>query len=99
MSEEINRVVTDHCSDLLFCPTPAAVNNIRNEGITLGVHLVGDVMADVLEFNMPLAGKYSRIIDTLGLEPQGYYVATIHWPSNTDNPDALSAIIRRIRAG
>lgn len=94
MPEEINRVVTDHISDSLFCPTENAVKLLAKEGITRGVHLVGDVMADVLEFNKTLAEKNSHIIETLGLEPGGYGVATIHRPSNTDNPDALSVIIR-----
>jgi len=94
MPEEINRIVTDHVSDLLFCPTDNAVKLLSNEGITRGVHLVGDVMADALGFNKALAGKNSCIIKTLGLERKRYGVATIHRPSNTDNPDALSAIIR-----
>jgi UDP-N-acetylglucosamine 2-epimerase (non-hydrolysing) len=94
MPEEINRVVTDHLSDLLFCPTENAVRLLETEGITRGVHLVGDVMADVLEFNKALAGKNSRILDKQGLEPRQYFVATIHRPSNTDNMDALSAVIR-----
>jgi len=51
MPEEINRVLTDHVSDLLFCPTQTAVDNLRTEGISRGVHLVGDVMADALAFN------------------------------------------------
>ena len=94
MPEEINRIVTDHVSDILFCPTGNAANLLAKEGITKGVHLVGDVMADVLEFNKSLAAKNSRIIESLALEPGNYCVATIHRPSNTDNRDALSAIIR-----
>jgi UDP-GlcNAc3NAcA epimerase len=94
MPEEINRVLTDHCSDLLFCPTRTAVDNLLNEGITRGVHFVGDVMADVLALNRTLASQNSHIITLLALEPGEYYVATIHRPSNTDDPDALSAIIR-----
>jgi len=94
MPEEINRIVTDHVSDLLFCPTKNAARLLAKEGIIRGVHLVGDVMADVLEFNKALADKDSCIINTLRLERKRYSVATIHRPSNTDNPDALSAIIR-----
>lgn len=93
MPEEINRIVADHVSDLLFCPTENAVSLLAKEGITRGVHLVGDVMADVLAFNKALAGKNSRIIKNLGLERKRYCVATIHRPSNTDNPEALSSII------
>ena len=51
MPEEINRVVTDHISDILFCPTQTSVDNLAAEGITKGVHLVGDVMADALAYN------------------------------------------------
>ena len=51
MPEEINRVVTDHISDFLFCPTQTSVDNLAAEGITKGVHLVGDVMADALAYN------------------------------------------------
>jgi UDP-GlcNAc3NAcA epimerase len=94
MPEEINRIVTDHISDFLFCPTENAVRFLAKEGITRGVHLVGDVMADVLEYNKLLAGKKSCVMETPGLVSKGYGVATIHRPSNTDNPDALSAIIR-----
>lgn len=94
MPEEINRIVTDHISDLLFCPTQNAVDLLAREGITKGVHLVGDVMADVLAFNRKLAEKNSRIIERLSLNIQGYCVATIHRPSNTDDRETLSAIIR-----
>src|SRR3954453_24130795 len=52
MPEEINRVVADHISDLLFCPTPVAVNNLANEGIKRGVHYVGDVMLDTLRMQV-----------------------------------------------
>jgi len=96
MPEEINRIVTDHIADLLFCPTENAVRLLDKEGITHGVHLVGDVMADVLEFNKALAERNSCIIDTLGLKPRNYFVVTIHRPSNTDSPDALSSIIRAL---
>ena len=96
MPEEINRIVTDHIADLLFCPTENAVRLLFKEGITQGVHLVGDVMADVLEFNKALAERNSWIIGNLCLKPRSYFVITIHRPSNTDNPDALSSIIHAL---
>ena len=96
MPEELNRVVTDHLSDMLLCPTETAVDNLRNEGITRGVYLVGDVMADVLIYNKGLAERSSRIIETLSLESQEYYVATVHRPFNTDNRNAMTTIIRTL---
>lgn len=92
MPEEINRVVTDHCSDLLFCPTKTAVFNLKKEGITRGVHLVGDVMYDALLFNIDLAKK-SRILEQLLVESKNYVLATLHRASNTDDCDALKRII------
>jgi UDP-N-acetylglucosamine 2-epimerase len=85
MPEEINRVVTDHLSDLLFCPTRTAMDNLANEGITDGAYLVGDVMVDALRHNAGIAGKKSPIISTLGLVRGDYYVATVHRPANTDD--------------
>jgi UDP-GlcNAc3NAcA epimerase len=92
MPEEINRVLIDHCSDLLFCPTETSVSNLKKENITQGVHLVGDVMYDALLVNKNLAQK-SHILEQLNLEPKTYILATLHRPSNTDNPDRLRRII------
>ncbi len=66
MPEEVNRVLTDHCSDILFCPTASAVTNLSAEGVTKGIHLTGDVMVDALRENLPLAKE--RIPD-LDLPP------------------------------
>jgi len=93
MPEEHNRVLTDHCSDLLFCPTQTAVDNLAREGITKGVHLVGDTMYDaVLQF-AEIARQRSTILQDLGLKPKGYLLATVHRPYNTDNPDNLRNIL------
>lgn len=92
MPEEINRVVTDHCSDLLFCPTETAALNLKKEGILKGVHLVGDVMYDSLLYAIALAEK-SHILERLNLEREPYILATLHRASNTDNPDNLKRII------
>jgi len=64
MPEEINRVLTDHISDILFCPTQTAVDNLGKEGITQGVHLVGDIMLDALSCNLEVAKMRSRILIT-----------------------------------
>lgn len=93
MPEEINRVVTDHVSDFLFCPTETSVLNLHKENIREGVHLVGDVMYDALLFNMDIAKK-SCVLDNVGVEPGKYILATVHRPSNTDNPDALKKIVK-----
>jgi UDP-N-acetylglucosamine 2-epimerase len=92
MPEEINRVVTDHCSDLFFCPTETAVFNLKKENIYKGVHLVGDVMYDALLYTTELAQK-SPILQQLHLEPKTYILATLHRASNTDNVNALKRIM------
>lgn len=94
MPEEINRVLTDHISDLLLCPTSAAVKNLNNEGITKGVHLVGDVMIDALIYNRKLADERSSIIEKIGLIKGEYLVLTVHRPSNTDNMENMKSIIK-----
>jgi UDP-N-acetylglucosamine 2-epimerase len=94
MPEEHNRVVTDHCSDLLFCPTQTAVDNLAREGVTNGVHLVGDTMYDaVLQFSS-IARKHSTILKDLDLEPKTYLLTTIHRPYNTDIQDNLRNIFQ-----
>ncbi|MCX7669240.1 MAG: UDP-N-acetylglucosamine 2-epimerase (non-hydrolyzing) [Anaerolineae bacterium] len=93
MPEEHNRVLTDHIADLLFCPTQTAVDNLRHEGITRGVHLVGDTMYDaVLQF-AEVARQRSTILAQLGLQPKGYLLATVHRPYNTDDPVNLRSIL------
>ena len=92
MPEEINRVLVDHCSDLLFCPTETAVGNLKKEGMIKGVHLTGDVMADILKDCIRIAEKSSRILDDLDLKPKEYYLATVHRAENTDDPGRLKRI-------
>jgi len=65
MPEEINRIMTDHVSDFLFCPTQTAVDNLAKEGITKGVYLTGDVMVDALQYNIEIAKEKSDILDRL----------------------------------
>ena len=93
MPEEVNRVLTDHCSDILFCPTVTAVRNLAAEGITAGVHLTGDVMVDALRENLALAKERSTALTDLGLSPKAYFLATVHRAGNTDDPVALRAIM------
>lgn len=91
MPEEVNRVLTDHVSSFLFCPTAVAVANLTKEGIVNGVHSVGDVMYDATLAATRLAYK-SMIINRLGLRAGGYDVATVHRAENTDDPDRLAEI-------
>ena len=93
MPEEHNRVLTDHCSDLLFCPTQIAVDNLDREGIQKGVHLVGDTMYDAVLMFGEVAKQKSHILLSLGLKPKGYLLATIHRANNTDHVEILSAIL------
>jgi len=96
MPEEINRVLTDHISDLLFCPTETAVRNLAHEGIAKGVHLVGDVMVDALHFNRGIAREKSRILERLELEEKSYFVVTVHRPANTDKRENMESIIEAL---
>jgi UDP-GlcNAc3NAcA epimerase len=92
MPEEHNRVLTDHMSELLFCPTLTAVKQLRAEGITQRVFLTGDVMYDAVLYNTKLAAPRSDALSHLELDPGEYMLATVHRPQNTDDPHALSSI-------
>lgn len=96
MPEEINRVVTDHLSDLLFCPSDVAVSNLAAEGLTKGVHNVGDVMADALFYAQKRAIEKSTILTRMDLSEKGYLLATVHRAENTDDPQRLENIIRAL---
>ena len=93
MPEEVNRVLTDHASDILFCPTTTAVRNLAAEGVTEGVFLVGDVMVDAMNHNRAIAEERSRILEDAGVRPGEYLVVTVHRPSNTDSRENMAAII------
>jgi UDP-N-acetylglucosamine 2-epimerase len=93
MPEETNRVLTDRCADLLFCPTQTAALNLRAEGITRGVHTTGDVMADTLLRYLPRAKKSSRASARLGLEAASYVLVTLHRPSNVDDLRRLASLL------
>lgn len=93
MPEEHNRVLADHCADLLLCPTRTAVDNLAREGVREGVHLVGDTMVDALHRFLPVARARSRILATLELEPGSYALATVHRAYNTDDVPRLRAIL------
>lgn len=93
MPEEINRVITDHVSSLLFCPTERAVENLRREGITRGVYHVGDVMYDSVLYHLKWAEEKSSILDRLKLQPKRYFLFTLHRQENTEDPERLASIL------
>jgi len=93
MPEEINRVVTDHLSDIIYAPTKKAVKNLRKEGIPKEkIVLVGDVMYDAALHFVDLAEKKSKILSRHDLKSKEYILATIHRQENTDDPDKLNNI-------
>jgi UDP-N-acetylglucosamine 2-epimerase len=93
MPEEHNRVLTDHCADMLFCPTETAVYNLQRENITQGVYHVGDTMYDAVLRFADIAAQKSTILSQLDIQPKQYLLATLHRPYNTDNPDNLRNIL------
>jgi len=96
MPEEINRIVTDSISDILWTPSPDADENLIREGIDpKKIHRVGNIMIDSLVMLRP---KFERIDvkDAFGVEPGTYGVVTIHRPSNTDDPAKLSELMRHL---
>ena len=94
MPEELNRVLTDHASDLLLCSTPTAIANLEREGAAGEAHLVGDVMADVSLAFRDVAAERSRILAELALEPRAYLVVTAHRAGNVDDRERLEALVR-----
>ncbi|MGH7061423.1 MAG: non-hydrolyzing UDP-N-acetylglucosamine 2-epimerase, partial [Stellaceae bacterium] len=96
MPEEINRVLTDHLSALLLCPTATAVANLAREGIAAGVHDIGDVMYDATLF-AAAAARRSPVLERLGLAGRPYALATVHRAESTDDPGMLAAIVAFLR--
>ena len=96
MPEEVNRVLTDHASDMLFAPTERAVTSLAEENIEAGVHLTGDVMVDSLA--AASSHGMSDILERLSLTPNAFVVATIHRAANTDDRDRLTGIMGALTA-
>jgi UDP-N-acetylglucosamine 2-epimerase (non-hydrolysing) len=93
MPEEINRIVTDSISDLLFCTEQAAIDNLTREGVPQQkIHMVGNVMIDTLLRNRQRA-KASKILQQLGVEPTRYGLLTLHRPSNVDDDAIFSGLL------
>jgi UDP-N-acetylglucosamine 2-epimerase len=98
MPEEVNRVLVDHVADLLLAPSQTAVDNLAAEGVTRGVHQVGDVMAGSLRLAAQRASQRSAILARLGIVERGYLLATIHRAENTDSAERLASILAAFRA-
>jgi len=98
MPEELNRVLTDHASDLLLCSTETAMANLEREGAAGEAHLVGDVMADVSLAFGPIAEERSTALADHGLEPGEYLLATAHRAGNVDDPERLAKLVALFEA-
>ncbi|WDR07276.1 UDP-N-acetylglucosamine 2-epimerase (non-hydrolyzing) [Devosia rhodophyticola] len=94
MPEEINRVMADHLSAMLFCPTSVSVANLASEGIVRNVHHVGDVMYDATVFARDQAQAASSILERLGLEDGAYGLCTVHRAESTDDPVLFAELIQ-----
>lgn len=93
MPEEINRVTTDHLADLLLAPTPAAMENLRREGLERRAVWTGDIMFDALRHWQAVAARDSQALSRLGLSEGNYGVVTIHRAENTDDESKLKALL------
>lgn len=93
MPEETNRVLTDHASDILFPPSESAADTLREEGITDGVHVVGDVMYDAILWAREVTTTDSTILEEIGYDDGEFILSTVHRAGNTDNPKRLESII------
>lgn len=96
MPEEVNRVVTDHLSTLLLCPSELAVANLAAEGIADGVHLIGDVMRDALDWVAGAGIDEEEVLGRYGVAPGSYVLATLHRPSNVDDPERLAEVMEAL---
>jgi UDP-N-acetylglucosamine 2-epimerase len=99
MPEEVNRVVTDHLSELLFCSSEAGRTNLAVEGITRGVYVCGDIMLDAFNVYRRFAEKKFNISDIIPKEiVEDYYLLTIHRPVNTDSPENITQVLSALRS-
>jgi len=95
MPEEINRILTDHCSDLLFAPTKKARGILLKEGISnKKIFITGNTIVDAVFQNIKLAEKKSKILKDLGLQKEKYFLMTAHRAENVDNKNRLKGILK-----
>jgi UDP-N-acetylglucosamine 2-epimerase (non-hydrolysing)/UDP-GlcNAc3NAcA epimerase len=93
MPEELNRVLTDHASDLLLCSSEAPAAILRGEGVRGEIEVVGDVMVDVAQLLGPRAAARTEVLERFGVAPGGFLLATAHRPGNVDDPARLAALV------
>ena len=94
MPEEINRILTDHCSDYLFPPTEKAKAILRGEGIPEGrIFVTGNTIVDAIYQNLEIAREGGNTLDALNLKPKGYFVVTLHRQENVDNQARFTSIL------
>lgn len=99
MPEEVNRVLTDHCSDVLFTPTATGASNLRREGLSHDrIVEVGDVMFDAALYFGDVAEKRGLTAASFDLEPGRYVLSTVHRQENTDDPGRLRVILAGLQA-
>lgn len=99
MPEEVNRILTDRISNILFCPTETAVNNLKREGydnINCSIIENGDVMQDAALFYAKSSEEKSSVISANSLEKENFVLCTVHRAENTDNPNNLKAIFKAL---
>jgi UDP-N-acetylglucosamine 2-epimerase len=97
MPEEINRVVADHVASVLCAPNARAAAQLASEGIRAGVHVVGDLMIDLVTSVADSLPEHPPILQRLGLKHEGYALATIHRAANTEDPRAFGDIVSGLR--
>jgi UDP-GlcNAc3NAcA epimerase len=98
MPEELNRVLTDHASDLLLCSSEAPARTLRGERVAGAIEVVGDVMVDVARLLGPVAAARTEVLERLGIAPGGYFLATAHRAGNVDDPVRLRRLVALLDA-
>ncbi len=98
MPEEINRILADHASEVLFAPTEEARRNLEREGITEGVYVVGNTIVDAVLQNSEIAERKSDVLERFGLNPKEYILITAHRAENTDSMENLTKLIEILEA-
>ena len=98
MPEEVNRVVADHISDMLFAPTEDARKNLAKEGIERGVTVTGNTVVDAVNENRRIAEERSKLMENLGLKAKDYILVTAHRHENVDSPSRLKGMVEAMEA-